>query len=511
MAARVVVRRPRRARPPPLRARPHPRHALRGADAAPAACGCTGSAVTALERALRRRARARTSPSSRTTAIAGRDFDKALELRPPRRRPRARAARLRGGRAPVRSWRSTRSTRRAGDDATRCELLLSLGDARSRAGDDAGGQEARSLEAADDRAAARPAASSWPAPRRVRRADHAGRAPATTTRLVPLLEEGSPRSPRTDVELRVRLLARLAGALRDEPSRDAARRAEPRGGRARPPQRGPARARLRARRPRVAIVAPRHGRGVPRDRQRARARWRERAATASASCTAHYAPVGPLLTLGRLDEAEASLAAASRIADELRQPAQLWHVPRRAGDARARGRHARRGRGADRARRARSASTRSRRSRSRSTGSSGARSATSGELEEVEPAIRELAAELPGAPGVPLRARASCRRGSDGCTEARRALDELARDASRRCRSTRSGCSHEPARRDGRAVGRRRAAAASSTAARAVGALNVVDQCEAIAGLGRALPRPPRHDDGALARGATGTSRTRSR
>ena len=36
-------------------------------------------------------------------------------------------------------------------------------------------------------------------------------------RLVPLLEKGSLRSPSEDVELRARLLARLAGALRDEP------------------------------------------------------------------------------------------------------------------------------------------------------------------------------------------------------------------------------------------------------------------------------------------------------
>src|SRR5207245_11084241 len=39
-------------------------------------------------------------------------------------------------------------------------------------------------------------------------------------RLVPLLEEGLAALGDEDVELRVRLLARLSGALRDEPSRD---------------------------------------------------------------------------------------------------------------------------------------------------------------------------------------------------------------------------------------------------------------------------------------------------
>ena len=84
-------------------------------------------------------------------------------------------------------------------------------------------------------------------------------------RLVPLLEEGLAALADEDVELRARLLARLAGALRDEHSRDRRDAAEPRGGRARPPQRDPARARVRARRP-----CSRHQR--PRTRSRSASR-----------------------------------------------------------------------------------------------------------------------------------------------------------------------------------------------------------------------------------------------
>lgn len=104
------------------------------------------------------------------------------------------------------------------DEKQRCELLLSLGEAEARAGRTAAAQAA-SLRAAGiarqlglSRELARAAAvyggrTAW-----VRA--------ASDRRLVPLLEEGLGAIGDDDVELRVRLLARLAGALRDEPSRD---------------------------------------------------------------------------------------------------------------------------------------------------------------------------------------------------------------------------------------------------------------------------------------------------
>jgi DNA-binding SARP family transcriptional activator/tetratricopeptide (TPR) repeat protein len=104
------------------------------------------------------------------------------------------------------------------DERTQCELLLSLGEAESRAGNTpaakvaflSGARIARRLGLVRELAQAAMGYSGrviW------------GRAGADD-RLVPLLEEGLAALGEKDVELRVRLLARLAGALRDEPSRE---------------------------------------------------------------------------------------------------------------------------------------------------------------------------------------------------------------------------------------------------------------------------------------------------
>jgi DNA-binding SARP family transcriptional activator len=102
-------------------------------------------------------------------------------------------------------------------ESMRAELLLSLGEAHARAGDRPSSKKAF-LAAAEiarrlglSRQLARAAAGyggrlAW---------GRAGR----DERLVALLEEGLAAVGDDDVELRVRLLARLAGALRDEPSR----------------------------------------------------------------------------------------------------------------------------------------------------------------------------------------------------------------------------------------------------------------------------------------------------
>jgi hypothetical protein len=104
------------------------------------------------------------------------------------------------------------------DERTRCELLLSLGEAHARAGDAAAAKNSF-LEAAElarrlglGREVARAAAG------------YGGRLAfgraGDDDRLVPLLEEGLAALAEDDVELRARLLARLAGAFRDEHSRD---------------------------------------------------------------------------------------------------------------------------------------------------------------------------------------------------------------------------------------------------------------------------------------------------
>ena len=104
------------------------------------------------------------------------------------------------------------------DERLRCELLLSLGEAQSRAGNTAEAREVF-LEAADiarrlDLSTELASAAAGYGGRIV-----FGRAGADT-RLVPLLEEGLASLGQDEVELRARLLARLAGALRDEHSRE---------------------------------------------------------------------------------------------------------------------------------------------------------------------------------------------------------------------------------------------------------------------------------------------------
>jgi len=107
---------------------------------------------------------------------------------------------------------------RPDDERSRCGLLLALGEAEARAGDRSAAKEAFLAAAAIAqklglaRELARAAAGyggSWMASR-----------PGVDDRLVPLLEQGLASLGDEDVELQARLLARLAGALRDEPSPD---------------------------------------------------------------------------------------------------------------------------------------------------------------------------------------------------------------------------------------------------------------------------------------------------
>ena len=107
---------------------------------------------------------------------------------------------------------------RPGDDRERCELLLSLGEADQRAG--AGSALKKSFLAAAELARAHGLG------RELARAavGYGGRSmfarAAGDPTLVPLLEEALVAAPDENVELRVRLMARLAGALRDERVRD---------------------------------------------------------------------------------------------------------------------------------------------------------------------------------------------------------------------------------------------------------------------------------------------------
>lgn len=107
---------------------------------------------------------------------------------------------------------------RPSDEIERCELLLSLGAAETRAGNTSAADTAL-IEAAG-------IARRLGLPRELARAaaEYGGRMVwargSDVPQLVPLLEEGLAGLGEKDVELRARLLARLAGALRDEPSRE---------------------------------------------------------------------------------------------------------------------------------------------------------------------------------------------------------------------------------------------------------------------------------------------------
>jgi tetratricopeptide (TPR) repeat protein len=209
------------------------------------------------------------------------------------------------------------------DESARCELLLALGDAQTRGGDIPSAKTVF-LEAADlarglgaARAFARAAAG------------YAGRIPweraGHDDRLAPLLEEALDGLADQDVDLRVRLLARLAGALRDEHSAD---RREALSSEAVELARG-------ANKP-AALVYALDGRAAAmiapdtlatcvslstelRDVAESIGDVERVVAGYSNRFVAH-------VILGEMGAAEADLDAQSRLVDKLRQPSEVFHV-----------------------------------------------------------------------------------------------------------------------------------------------------------------------------------------
>jgi DNA-binding SARP family transcriptional activator len=151
-------------------------------------------------------------------AIAARDFVKAARYA---RRAGDRALALLAHEESAQLYRAALDALDRGgspDDVERCAVLLSLGEAESRAGNTGPAKDAFADAAASARRDGRRRELARAA------AGYGGRfmwaRPGGDERLVPLLEEGLAAVGDDDVELRVRLLARLAGALRDEPARD---------------------------------------------------------------------------------------------------------------------------------------------------------------------------------------------------------------------------------------------------------------------------------------------------
>jgi len=257
-------------------------------------------------------------------AIAGSEFDKGLRYA---RRAADRALALLAYEEAARLYVTALEAldlASATDDETRCQLLLSLGEAQMRAGNTEAGKQvfldaagiARRLGLHRELALA---AGGYA------REDMYLRA-GRDTRLVPLLEEGLAALSEEDVELRTRLLARLAGALRDEPTRDR------RDGMSREA------VELARRRGNLAALAYALDGRVPVII--APDTIAECLAIADELCElaarigdvqrlahGHLHRVIALLMLGRVKELEPDLDTRSRITDELKEPSQLWEVP----------------------------------------------------------------------------------------------------------------------------------------------------------------------------------------
>jgi DNA-binding SARP family transcriptional activator/tetratricopeptide (TPR) repeat protein len=209
------------------------------------------------------------------------------------------------------------------DERTRLDLLLALGEAQARAGE--------MTAAKDTYLAASELARRLELPRELAQAavGYGGRIAferaSSDTRLVPLLEEGLASLDEDDVELRVKLLARLGGALRDEPSRER-------------------RDRLTAKAIELArgiddvgaLLSALDGRAAaingPDNVAERLALATELCSLAERSGDLQQGVHGNIhlylahLELGNPDEAVRSLEAATRAAERLRQPAQLWQV-----------------------------------------------------------------------------------------------------------------------------------------------------------------------------------------
>ena len=209
------------------------------------------------------------------------------------------------------------------DEPARCALLLVLGEAQARAG--------RSKAAKQTFLQAAALAQRLGSGRELARAaaGYGGRSlsarAGSDERLVPLLEAGLAELPDDDVELRARLLARLAGALRDEPSRDRRDRLS-----------GEAVELARRSGNPAALVYALDGRTVAMLAPDTMAecdtlgseqcRVAERIGDNERRFHGHEHRLIAHVTLGDSRSAALELEAMTRLADELRQPVQSWHV-----------------------------------------------------------------------------------------------------------------------------------------------------------------------------------------
>ena len=254
-------------------------------------------------------------------AAAGGDRDRAIGYA---RLAGERAGRLLAYEEAARLYRmalAALDAKESADGGVRCELLLALGEAQARSGEMAPAKEtfARAADVASrlDLAELLARAAIGYGGRFVW--VRSGKDP----RLVPLLQDALAALPEDDSVLRVKLLARLAGALRELPS-------------ARPVASISREAVDMARRlgdpSPLAYALDGLYAGIRYPQQTAE--WRamagelvaaaESAGDKERAWAGHQHLVGPLMLVGDLDGVDAELEAMERLVEELRQPAQLW-------------------------------------------------------------------------------------------------------------------------------------------------------------------------------------------
>ncbi len=254
-------------------------------------------------------------------AAPGGDIERAIDYA---RRAGDRAAALYGYEEAARLYRmaleALEFTER-GDDPTRCDLLLSLGEAQARAGEEASAKAAF-LDAAEIARRAR-------MPEQLAQAalGYGGRylwvRAGGDSQVVPLLEDALAALPAGDSPTRVRLLGRLACARRSDPDREA--------GAALSEEAVEMASRLGDPTTLGYALDAYYGAHWWYDNPRQRLDLAARLAKVAREsgdgeriAQAHLAQLVALLELGRITEGEALLAELARVADDIRQPSQQW-------------------------------------------------------------------------------------------------------------------------------------------------------------------------------------------
>ena len=254
-------------------------------------------------------------------SAAGGDGQKAVDYA---RRAGERAGRLLAYEEAARLYRmalAALDSKQSADEPTRGEVLLALGEAQARSGEMGPAKETFAQAAG--------AARELGLPEVIARAaiGYGGRfvwlRSGKDRRLVPLLHDALAALPEEDSVLRVKLLARLAGALRDQPSprpiASISREAVEMARRLHDP------ATLA-----YALDSAYAGITYPQQIAEWRATADELVQAADAAgdkeraFAGHQHRLGVLMLEGDLEGVDAQLQAMERLGDELRQPAQTW-------------------------------------------------------------------------------------------------------------------------------------------------------------------------------------------